>query len=876
MEKIGLNELREMFLSFYEAKGHYRRKSYSLIPESDKSLLIINSGMAPLKPYFAGLETPPSKRMTTCQKCIRTGDIDNVGYTDRHGTFFEMMGSFSFGDYFKKESLEWGWEFVIDYLKMPEDKLWASVYEEDDEAYDIWKNIIGLPEERIVKLGKEDNFWEIGTGPCGPCSEIYYDRGEEHGCGRENCKPGCDCDRYLEFWNHVFTQFNKDDEGNYTELQHKNIDTGMGLERIALIMQDVDSIYAVDTLQSIIDEICRVSGKKYTKGKSKEDVSIRIITDHLRSISFMIADGILPGNEGRGYVLRRLLRRAIRHGHILGIDGMFLADLSKHVISVSADAYPELKEKADYMHKMITAEEEKFSLTIKQGEEIIKDYIAEMEREGNKILSGEKVFKLYDTYGFPLELTQEILKEHGYKTDVEDFNRHMNQQKQQAREARKGDDEEAWKDKDLKLNIDTASIFTGYNNLEDEGIVLEIYKENLPVDSLKTEEVGRILLDRTPFYAEGGGQSYDIGVIYCDNCSLEVLEVKRQDNGILHKVIVRKGILNKKDKVKSLVAGPRRNSTAQNHTATHLLHKALREVLGDHVEQAGSSVDPKGLRFDFSHFQAMTAEEIERVEAIVNAQISLFPEVKTEEMPIDEALNEGVMALFDEKYEDIVRVVSVGNFSKELCGGTHVKNAGQIGAFKIVSEAGVASGVRRIEAVTGLGVLNALKDAEKLVNETSLKLKVKPEYLLQRAEGLTKEFKALKQEILSLKKDNLEGNLQSFLDSAKTIGKARFISHIFENSSIKELREVSDQLKAGNNDLVMVLAAPEETKLSLIVSVSDGLLDQGYHAGRLIKEIAPIIGGSGGGKADMAQAGGKDSSKLQEAFNKAEELLTKI
>lgn len=873
MKKIGLNQLREMFLSFYESKGHYRRQSFSLIPDGDKSLLIINSGMAPLKPFFAGLETPPSPRMTTCQKCIRTGDIENVGYTDRHGTFFEMLGSFSFGDYFKKESLIWGWEFITQVLEMPEDKIWASVYEKDQEAYDIWVNDIGLPKERIVALGKDDNFWEIGTGPCGPCSEIYFDRGEEYGCGREGCKPGCDCDRYIEFWNHVFTQYNRDDAGNYSDLAHKNIDTGMGLERIACVMQDVDSIFAVDTIKFVLDAICEKSGIPYTQGKSKEDVSTRIITDHLRSITFMIADGILPGNEGRGYVLRRLLRRAARHGRNLGIQGPFLSDLSRYVVQVSGEAYPELRVKKDYIHKIISVEEDKFASTIGQGEEIILEYIQSMEKEGIQVLSGERAFKLYDTYGFPLELTQEILEESGYQADVDGFQEHMENQRQQARAARKSDEDEGWSEMELTFTLEHPTIFVGYDTLENRGRVLYTFRENATVPSLKEGETGKIILDQTPFYAEGGGQSTDLGVMYCDGCSLEVLKVTRSKEAFLHEVIVRKGEVKPGDMVQCLVAAPRRYATARNHTATHLLHNALREVLGDHVQQAGSSVTPEGLRFDFHHFQALTTDEIQKVEEYVNERISFFPDVTTREVPMEQAQQEGVIALFGEKYGDWVRVVSVGDYSKELCGGTHVKNGGQIGAFQILSESGVASGVRRMEAVTGMGVLKVAKEMESTIQKTAETLKTSPHVLLQKAQNISEELKLLKKEVEEFKKSSMGSSLEQWMEAAKEINGVRLVTHSFKDYTIQDLRALSDEIKQKYSNLILVFATVNEDKVTFMVSITDDLLEKGYHAGQMIKRIAEAAGGGGGGKADMAQAGGKDPNKIPEAFQVAEEII---
>ena len=876
MKKIGLNELREMFLSFYESKDHYRRQSYSLIPDGDKSLLIINSGMAPLKAYFSGSETPPSKRMTTSQKCIRTGDIENVGYTDRHGTFFEMLGSFSFGDYFKKESLVWGWEFITQVLKMPEDKIWATVYEEDMEAKEIWEKEIGLPSERIVALGKEHNFWEIGTGPCGPCSEIYFDRGAERGCGQADCKPGCDCDRYIEFWNHVFTQYNKDDQGNYSDLTYKNIDTGMGLERIAVVMQDVNSIFDVDTIKVILDAICHKAKVTYGKSKNKQDISLRIITDHLRSVCFMIGDGILPSNEGRGYVLRRLLRRAARHGRLLGIEGTFLAQLSETLVKASGAAYPELVEKKDYLEKIILLEEAKFADTIDQGEAMINEAIKEMKKEGLSVLPGEKAFKLYDTYGFPLELTQEILEESGLTTDIDEFKSHMEKQRKQARAARRPGEEDGWSDSGLDFELEIPTKFVGYHTLDHTGKVLQIFKDGQATTSLNEGETGRLICDETPFYAEGGGQTTDTGIMYNDGCSLEVLEVSRLKSAFVHKILCLKGQVSVNDNLTCLVNGPRRFATARNHTATHLLHKALREVLGDHVQQAGSQVSPVGLRFDFNHYQALTDEELKKIEDYVNDAIDFFPEVNIREIPMKQATEEGITALFGEKYGEWVRVVSVDNYSQELCGGTHVKNAGEIGSFMITSEAGIASGVRRIEALTGRGVLQAAKDKQAILEDAALILKVSPQGISNKIHAVTEEVKSLKKEVEDYKKANLGDSMEQIIGDSQIINGTRLVVQSFKDYSIQDLREISDKIKDGHKETVMVLATTNEDKVTFMVAITDDLLDKGYHAGKMIKEIAGAAGGSGGGKADMAQAGAKDPSKIPGAFKVAQELMEAI
>ncbi len=873
MEKIGLNTLREMFLSYFQGQGHYRRESFSLIPENDKSLLLIGAGMAPLKPYFAGLETPPSKRMTTCQKCIRTGDIDNVGHTDRHGTFFEMLGNFSFGDYFKKEAITWGWDFSTNVLKLPPEKLWVTIYEDDDEARTLWRDMIGIPEERIVPLGKDDNFWEIGTGgPCGPCSEIYFDRGEEHGCGSPDCKPGCECDRYVEFWNLVFTQFNKEEDGTYTDLPNPNIDTGMGLERIACIMQDTSSIFDVDTIRHILDEVVRVSGVEYQSGKADTDVSIRIITDHLRSMVFMISDTILPGNEGREYVLRRLIRRAALHGRMLGIEGSFLAALSEKVVDVSGKAYPQLEEQRVFIRKVIAAEETKFAATIDQGMKIIEDYIEEMKTSEKSVLDGEKAFKLHDTYGFPIDLTQEILSDAGFDVDLDGFRAAMDEQKKRSQNT--GSMEGAgWEEAAAEFVFEGETEFVGYNTVGCKSVIKALLVGHDPVDSVSGGQECSVVLDKTPFYAEGGGQASDTGLIYNDNGSADVIHVKKFQNVYLHEIRMRSGTLKIGDELFCGYAEPQRNRTAANHTATHLLQKALQEVLGSHVHQAGSSVTKDGLRFDFSHYQAMTQEEIRRVEEIVNNKISHFIDVTTKVMPAKEALNSGAMALFGEKYGETVRVVSIGDYSKELCGGTHVSNTGQVGSFRILSESGVASGVRRIEAITGLGVLEHLSDDEIMIEGLAGSLKANRQTLQDKAAALMEENRSLKKEIEELKKAEMASGLGSLVSEAKEINGIRLITKRFEDYSIGDLREISDGVKASEKNTAMVFAAVNGDKVTFLVSLTDDLVNNGLHAGKLIKEIAKAAGGGGGGKADMAQAGAKDASKIDDAFAKAEELI---
>ena len=871
MEKLGLNEIRERFLSFFASKDHYRRGSFSLIPENDKSLLIINSGMAPLKPYFAGLAEPPKHRMTTCQKCIRTGDIDNVGITKRHGTFFEMLGNFSFGDYFKEQSLTWGLEFITKVMEMPFDKIWATVYENDDEAVEIWKKL-GMPEERIVRLGKDDNFWEIGLGPCGPCSEIYFDRGPEYGCGKPDCKPGCDCDRYLEFWNHVFTQFSKEEDGSYSNLAHPNIDTGMGLERLACIMQGVDSIFDIDTIRHILDAVVEKAGVEYKDGDGQYDVSIRLITDHIRSVTFMISDGIVPSNEGRGYVLRRLLRRAARHGRILGIEGPFLVGISDKVIEISGGAYPELVEKKDYIQKIIAIEEERFASTIDAGENIIAEYVAELKKSGKTVLDGEKVFKLYDTFGFPLELTEEILAENGCTADVDGFNANMKQQKEQARAARKSDDEEGWKEATDAKAFEGTTDFTGYETTADEGEILAILKDS-EVNEAIAGDVVRIVCDKTPFYAEMGGQASDIGFIFNNNFRAEVLNVTKVNKTYVHKCEIQDGTVKVGDKVKLLVSDPNRNATCANHTATHILQAALKEVLGNHVQQAGSSVTADGLRFDFNHFQPVTKEELLKVEQIVNEKILQFEPVETQVMTQSDAIASGATALFGEKYGAEVRVVSVGDFSKELCGGTHVKNSGQIGAFKIVSESGVAAGVRRIEALTGLGVLKALHETEGVIAEAAGVLKTNPSGMLNKLIATAEEVKTVRKELEDIKKKGMGDALGEMMASAEEIKGVKLVTKSFEDVNINDLRQLSDDVKAQYKGVILVLAAVAGGKVTFMVSVTDDLTEKGYHAGNMIKQIAAAAGGGGGGKADMAQAGAKDPSKVSAAFDVARSLI---
>ncbi|MDO4517735.1 MAG: alanine--tRNA ligase, partial [Bacillota bacterium] len=825
MEKIGLNELRDMFRDFFVSKGHYAGGSAPLIPRNDKSLLIINSGMAPLKPYFAGVETPPSKRMTTCQKCIRTNDIENVGKTARHGTFFEMLGNFSFGDYFKDESLHWGWEFITEWLHMPVDKLWATIYEDDEQAHDIWREI-GLPEERIVRLGKDDNFWEIGLGPCGPCSEIYYDRGEEYGCGSPDCKPGCECDRYMEFWNHVFTQFSKEEDGSYSNLAHPNIDTGMGLERLACIMQGVDSIYDVDTVRHILDSITDLAGVSYQAGDHKIDVSVRIITDHLRSMVFMIGDGVLPSNEGRGYILRRLIRRAARHGRLLGIkDENFLSSQADNVIEISGGAYPELVEKQDYIKKIIRIEEEQFAKTLDKGVSILEGYMDEMKADGKSELAGDLAFKLYDTYGFPVEVTAEILEENEFTLDMDGFNENMQLQKERARAGKRDTDEDAWRDASEYSDL-PATVFTGYENESGEAKVQFVGDYD--------KERKFVILDSTPFYATSGGQVFDTGVIATESDSVKVVDVVKENGIYLHVIDADDSgaVMQFKvgESVKTTIDAARRHRVSRGHSATHLVQQALRDVLGDHVMQAGSYVDDRYLRFDFNHFQAMTSEEIQRVEDIVNYKIDEFLPISMKEMPIEEAKKLGAMAIFGEKYGDIVRVVDMGGYSVEFCGGTHLSNTGLIGGIKLTGEYGVASGVRRIEAITGSSVVKYLNEKEALIAETAAALKSNNADIARRAAQLVAENKELENTIKTLKSDEISGALDDIIASAKVIGDVKLITQRFDDTDVDQLRNISDAVKSKTSGVIMVFAAVNDGRVTIITSVTDDLVGKGYHA----------------------------------------------
>ncbi|MFA5527366.1 MAG: alanine--tRNA ligase [Peptostreptococcales bacterium] len=877
MEKLGLNEIRKKFLDFFESKNHYVRSSYSLIPQNDKSLLLINAGMAPLKPYFMGVETPPNKRMATCQKCIRTGDIENVGHTARHATFFEMLGNFSFGDYFKREAIQWAWEFSTEYLQLAKDKLWVTIYENDDEAHEIWQREIGVPENRIVRLGKEDNFWEIGIGPCGPCSELYYDRGEKYGCHNEKCQPGCDCDRYVEFWNLVFTQFNKDEEGNYNPLPNPNIDTGMGLERIACIMQGVETIFEVDTLSYILNSVSQLAKIDYKSSNSPQDISVRVITDHIRSVTFMVCDGIMPSNEGRGYVLRRLLRRASRHGKLLGIDGLFLTGLVDKVIEISKDAYPELSEREDYIKKIILIEEERFQETIDQGTHRLNEYIDELISSDHTVLSGEYAFRLYDTYGFPLELTEEILSEKGYTVNRDEFDDHMENQKNMARSARKSNNDVSWEE-GFNVNLENYSptIFTGYHSYEEEASVLALIKGSEEVKSASQDEMIKVILDKTPFYAESGGQQGDKGTFENKECKLEVIHCEKMRGFYIHHCVVKEGTLAQNDKVIAKIDKVGRNASAKNHTATHLLHKTLNDVLGSHVEQAGSFVSPERLRFDFTHFENISKEDLNKIEEIINEKIAENLNVITEEMNLKDAIAKGATALFGEKYDGLVRVVCAGDYSMELCGGTHVSGTGLIGAFKIISENGIAAGIRRIEAITGKAIYNLLIQKETIIESACHILKTNENNLLDKIEILLMDNKSMKKEIENQRKESMQGSVDDMLSKAKEMKDMKLVSSIFDNMDPKSMRELGDKIKEKAEKVVAILTSKNEDKLSFLVFVTDDILDRGIHAGNIVKKISEITGGKGGGKADMAQGGGKDASKMDEALQAIEEILTQI
>ncbi|MDD2418271.1 MAG: alanine--tRNA ligase [Oscillospiraceae bacterium] len=880
MEWIGLNELREKFLSFFESKGHLRLPSFSLIPQNDKSLLLINSGMAPMKKYFTGEITPPSKRVTTCQKCVRTPDIERVGKTARHGTYFEMLGNFSFGDYFKREATAWAWEFCTNLLEMPEDRIWISIYEKDDEAFDIWTKEVGVSPERIVRMGKEDNFWEHGSGPCGPCSELYFDRGEQYGCDSPTCAVGCECDRYVEFWNNVFTQFNSDGKGNYTPLAHPNIDTGMGLERLACIMQGVDNLFEVDTVQNIMKHISSIAGVKYGDSK-KTDISLRVITDHIRSTTFMIGDGVMPSNEGRGYVVRRLLRRAARHGRLLGINNPFLCQVCETVIKENLTAYPELNEKKDFIQKIIHVEEEAFGKTIDSGLSMLDEMLS--AQKGN-IMSGTDAFKLNDTYGFPLDLTKDILEEKGMTVDETEFDRLMAEQRARARAARKNAGADAWKGSNRIFEQLLPGSFVGYDTMSLEAKVTAIVRDDELVESLFKGETGIVILDTTPFYAEGGGQAGDIGEILNNETLFNVTDTTKSHNGVyIHIGTLIKGELRVGDAVTASVNKTERRATMRNHTAAHLLQAALRKVLGNHVEQAGQLVDSKRLRFDFSHFSALSQDELAQVELLVNQWILQSLTADIREMPIEEAKKQGAMALFGEKYGDIVRVVCIsGNegVSTELCGGTHMDNTAKLGLFKIMSESSVAAGVRRIEAVTGDNVLGLIEDYRRLLGQTADAIKSgNIEELPRRANQLMGELKGVQRELDTLNAKMAASKIESLFDNMTQVGCVRVSAAVFTGVDASGVRTMCDRCRdIAPNDAVVVIAGviKDAGTVSLGCFCAAQAVACGAHAGNIVREVAKICGGNGGGRPDSAMAGGKDITKADEAIAAVSGIVEKL
>ncbi len=873
MQWTGLNELREKFLEYFESKEHLRLPSFSLIPQGDNSLLLINSGMAPMKKYFTGEVEPPRRRVTTCQKCIRTGDIENVGYTDRHGTYFEMLGNFSFGDYFKREAISFAWEFFTQVLEMPKEKLYISVYENDDEAWDIWTKEIGVEESHMKRLGKEDNFWEHGSGPCGPCSEIYFDRGEKHGCGKPTCGVGCDCDRFVEVWNLVFSQFNNDGHGNYTDLVQKNIDTGMGLERLACVMQDVDNLFLVDTVQNIMKKITEIAGVHYGDDP-KKDVSLRVITDHIRSTVFMIGDGVLPSNEGRGYVLRRLLRRASRHGKLLGIQGAFLKDVVDTVIQENEKAYPELLEKRETIKKIVSFEEESFQKTIDQGMALLNDLI---DKADSKVFSGDNAFTLNDTYGFPLDLTKEILAERGMQVDEERFRQLMQEQRERARSARKDAGADAWNGEGSAASGLEETVFTGYTQMEGEGKVTAIIQNGQRVDSAAEGAEVSVVLDTTPFYGEGGGQVGDTGILEAEGVSVDVVDTSKHEGVYLHRAVVSEGSLRVGDVLTAKVDSARREAIMRNHTAAHLLQAALRKVLGDHVEQAGQLVNDRHVRFDFTHFSALTPEELLQVEELVNREILQAVPVSVQEMGIEEARKSGAMALFGEKYGDVVRVVSVEDgFSKELCGGTHMDNTARLGLFKIVSESSVASGVRRIEGVTGLGVLALLSTQAATLLDAARSMKVvNPMELPLHAQQMMTQLKEKDKEIESLNAKLAQNRLEGVFQNAQEVEGVKVVFALLSGTGSDALRALCDKAKERPEAIAAVFAGVSGGKATLAAACSKAAQQKGLKAGVLVKEVAQLCGGNGGGRPDFAMAGAKDQSKLDDALAAVPELVKK-
>lgn len=873
MEKLGLNEIRERYLSFFESKGHLRLPSFGLVPKDDPSVLLINAGMTPLKPYFTGREVPPKKRVTTCQKCIRTPDIERVGKTARHGTFFEMLGNFSFGDYFKKEAIAWAWEFVTVTMKMDVDKLWVTVYQDDDEAFDIWQNDIGVDPEHIVRMGKEDNFWEHGLGPCGPCSEIYFDRGEKFSCGKHDCKMGCDCDRYVEFWNLVFTQFDKDDKGNYNRLPNPNIDTGMGLERLAVIMQGVHNLFEVDTIKNIMDYISSIAGIKYGDSE-KSDVSLRVITDHIRSTCFMISDGIIPSNEGRGYVLRRLLRRAARHGKLLGINHTFLHDVVDIVIKESGKAYPNLLGGKEYIKKIIKLEEERFDETIDQGLSILEGYTNKLKEQNETVLDGKSAFKLYDTYGFPLDLTLDILEEQGLKVDEEGFKVEMQHQRETAKAAGAKNVENAWS-KGNNLKLDVVSKFIGYDDLKCEAVVTAIIKNGEIAEKAVDGDDVIIITDKTVFYAESGGQAGDSGKMFGAGFFADVIDSHKISGVNAHAVHINEGVVELGSVITLEVDEQKRRSTMRNHSATHLLQKALQEVLGAHVAQSGSFVNTERLRFDFSHFEAMTKEQLLEVENRVNDKILEALTVTKQEMSIDDARKIGAMALFGEKYGDRVRVVKMGEYSIELCGGCHVSNTGEVGLFKIMSEAGVAAGVRRIEAVTGRGVLQYIKAKEDLIDEAADIIKAAPTQVIEKLKAVMQAQRDSQAMLDKVHEQTSKKMADDVLKELKEVNGVSVITAFVGNISVDDMRMISDSIKEKLDTVVIMLASENEGKVNFVGSASKNAVSKGIHVGKIIKEVAAVAGGSGGGKPDSAQAGGKDKEKINDALSIVCDMVSK-
>ncbi|MBQ8840436.1 MAG: alanine--tRNA ligase [Clostridia bacterium] len=870
MKWTSLNDLREKYLSFFESKGHLRLGSFSLVPNNDKSLLLINSGMAPMKKFFTGEVTPPSKRVTTCQKCIRTPDLERVGHTARHGTFFEMLGNFSFGDYFKEEAIAWAWEFLTETLEIDKNLLWPSIYENDEEAYEIWTKKIGVDPSHVVRLGKADNFWEHGSGPCGPCSEIYFDRGEKRGCGSPDCKPGCDCDRFMEIWNNVFSQFNNDGQGNYTELAQKNIDTGMGLERLACVMQNVENMFEVDSVRKILDTVCEISGKRYGDN-AENDISIRVITDHTRSATFMISDGVIPSNEGRGYVLRRIIRRACRHGKLLGIDHPFLTTMCDVAINESKDGYRELEEKADYIKKVLSLEEERFNTTIDQGLQILDSLISKAKQEGKDVIDGADAFKLYDTFGFPIDLTREIAEEHKLSVDMDGFNGFMQEQKQRARQARANIS--GWQEKARSFDLPKTE-FLGYTTLEAEGKVLALLDENGEAIDQASEGEVTVILDKTTFYGEGGGQVGDTGVLSSEGCELSVVDTKKSEGVYIHQCELVSGSLKVGDTLNCKVNKARREAIMRNHSSVHLLQAALRQVLGTHVEQAGSYVDEKIGRFDFTHFAPLTKEEIERVEALVNGQILEGVSVNTLETDIETARKNGAMALFGEKYGKVVRMVKMGDFSVELCGGTHLDNTAKAGMFKIVSETGIAAGVRRIESVTGYGVLSLLKNKEDLIERTAVELKCQnANDIARRASSLGDEIKELNTKIDSLNAKVGCARANEFIQNAKEVGKFKVVVEDLEDMPVDAVRALCDTLKDRLKDGVVVFAIHGGQRFNFMAVCGEQAVKNGAHAGKILSQVSAVTGGKGGGRPDSAMSGGKDVSKIPEALALVEALL---